>query len=201
MISGIAGCILAGGLSRRMGGGDKGEALIAGKTILARVIESLRPQVDLLCLNANGDPSRFAAYGLPIIADGLADHQGPLAGILAGLGWAEEQGFAWLVTVPGDTPFLPPDLVVRLKAMSHDGSALAASGGEVHHIVGLWPFSLRHGLQERLQSSSGRKAASWTSTLHPAIAEWPVTPYDPFLNINTPDDLALAVKIARENGL
>ena len=184
------GVVLAGGLSRRMGGGDKGLLPLGGRPVLAHVIERLRPQCAAMVLNGNGDPARFAAFGLPVVADGEPGHPGPLAGVLAGLDWAAAAGFGWVVTAPGDCPFLPADLVARL----HDErgaapTAMAASGGRIHPVVALWPVAMRGAIRAALAAGERRVAAVTDGA---ARATWPDQPIDPFLNINTPDDLAAA---------
>ena len=193
------GLILAGGLSRRMGGGDKALRSLAGQPILAHIAARLAPQVAGLVLSANGDPARFAPFGLLVLPDETSDHPGPLAGILAGLDHATAQGHRWLVSVPADAPFLPPDLVNRLQNAQHGsqaGMAIAASAGRSHPVVGLWPVTIRDRLRAALESGQRRVTAV---TGDAALATWPDTPIDPFLNINTPGDLAAAeALIARQ---
>jgi molybdopterin-guanine dinucleotide biosynthesis protein A len=194
------GLLLAGGLARRMGGGDKPLRTIAGKTILAHVIERLAPQCDGLLVNANGDPARFAAYGLPVVADSVPDFAGPLAGILAGLDWmaANRPELHWLVSVAADTPFIPGDLVARLHAAREAQDlplACAASGGWTHPVIGLWPVRLREELRHALTVEDERKIDRWTARHGCASAEWPVAPVDPFFNANKPDDLAEAERL------
>jgi molybdopterin-guanine dinucleotide biosynthesis protein A len=197
----VAGIILAGGISRRMGGGDKGEIVIGGKTILERIIEALGQQVGQLVINANGDPSRFQKYGLPVLSDAFESYAGPLAGMLAGLEWARRHGYSTAVTVTCDTPFLPRNLVTRLQeAGAFRICANAASGGRIHHAIGHWRSVVAHDLRHSLEDLEIRKVADWTSRLDPAIAEWPIEPYDPFFNINKPNDLMEAKRIAGEYG-
>ena len=191
--------ILAGGLARRLGGGDKSLRTVAGRTVLDRLIERLTPQSSRLVLNANtdtgGDPGRFGSLDLPIVPDDLPGNPGPLAGVLAVLDWtaATDPGAASVVTVPGDTPFLPLDLVRRL----HDGRrtarfACAASGGRTHPVIALWDVSLRTELRHALVVEGVRKVGAFTGR-HLAVAvEWPAIPVDPFLNVNTPEDLSRA---------
>jgi molybdopterin-guanine dinucleotide biosynthesis protein A len=198
------GLVLAGGLARRMGGGDKALIDIGGVTILDRVLARLRPQCAAIVLNANGDPARFSRFALPVIADDVPDFAGPLAGILAGLDWAAANapGTEWIVSVPGDCPFLPRDLVVRLhQARSESGSALAcARSGEWRHpVVGLWPVALRADLRRALVEEDLRKIEIWTARHGVAVAEWPVEPIDPFFNVNTRQDRAKAADIALHN--
>jgi molybdopterin-guanine dinucleotide biosynthesis protein A len=192
----VPGVILAGGLSRRMGGGDKCLAPLAGRAILAHIIERVRPQVSILAINANGDPSRFADFDLPVIADESADFAGPLAGILAALDWAADQArpIQHVLTVPGDTPFLPHDLVARLVAGLAKGAelALAASGGRSHPVIGLWPLASRDALRRAIHGEGLRKVETWASRFATAAVEFESKAGDPFLNINTPEELAEA---------
>jgi molybdopterin-guanine dinucleotide biosynthesis protein A len=195
------GLVLAGGLARRMGGGDKARIAIGGTSILQRVLVCLTPQCSRIVINANGDPTRFADTGLPVIADSVPDFAGPLAGILAGLDWAAQNVPAaeWLVSVPGDCPFLPKDLVTRLyeaRAKSNVPLACARSGEWRHPVVGLWPVKLREDLRHALMSEGLHKIELWTARHGIAIAEWPTTPIDPFFNVNTPKDAAQAEAIA-----
>lgn len=194
------GLVLAGGLARRMGGGDKPLALLSGQPILAHVIERLRGQCDGLLLNANGDPARFAAFGLPVVADTVPDFAGPLAGILAGLDWLAEYQpkTAWLLSVAGDTPFIPHDLAQRLhetRMVAGTPLASAASAGQAHHAIGLWPVALRQDLRQTLIAGE-RKISRWTQGHGVAVAEWPAEPVDPFFNVNTPEDLREAERLA-----
>lgn len=194
------GLLLAGGLARRMGGGDKPLRTIAGRSILAHVIERLAPQCDGLVVNANGDPARFAAYGLPVVADSVPDFAGPLAGILAGLDWmaAHRPESEWLVSVAADTPFIPDDLVARLHAAREAQNvplACAASGGWTHPVIGLWPVRLRADLRHALTVEDERKIDRWTARHGCASAEWPLTPVDPFFNANKPEDLDEAERL------
>lgn len=195
------GLVLAGGLARRMGGGDKPLTRIGGATILSRVLERLRPQCMRIILNANGDPARFAETGLPVIADDVPGFAGPLAGILAGLDWAAVHApdVATVVSVPGDCPFLPRDLVVRLdraRAASGRPLACARSGEWRHPVVGLWPVALRADLRHALTQEDLRKIDLWTVRHGIALADWPAEPIDPFFNVNTPEDAAAAERLA-----
>ena len=195
------GVVLAGGLARRMGGGDKARLRIGGCTILERLLARLKPQCAALILNANGDPARFADTGLAVVPDSIPDFAGPLAGILAGLDWAatEAPDIADIVTVPGDCPFLPEDLVARLSAArTREAAPLAcARSGEWRHpVVGLWPVALRGDLRQALVAEGMRKIEAWTARHGVAVADWPAVPVDPFFNINTPDDAAEAERIA-----
>lgn len=200
MTSPTIGLLLAGGLARRMGGGDKPLRTIAGRTILAHVVERLAPQCDGLVVNANGDPARFAGYGLPVVADSVPDFAGPLAGILAGLDWmaAHRPQTEWLISVAADTPFIPRDLVARLHEAREAQSAplaCAASGGWTHPVIGLWPVSLRDDLRRALTVEDERKIDRWTARHGCASAEWPVEPVDPFFNANRPEDLDEAERL------
>ncbi len=195
--AGIVGIVLAGGLSRRMGGGDKCLRMLGGATLLSRILERAAPQVERLALNANGDPRRFAAYGLPIIPDGLPDYAGPLAGILAGLDWAAaaapEAGY--LASFAADAPFLPTDLVQRLAAARMAAGAdlaCAASDGQRHPVFGLWPIRLREALRKALVEEEIRKVDRWTQRYRLAVVDYAARPVDPFFNINTPEDLTRA---------
>jgi molybdopterin-guanine dinucleotide biosynthesis protein A len=197
------GLVLAGGLARRMGGGDKAMIRIGGKTILDRVLERLRPTCTGIVLNANGDPARFAQYGLPVIADSIPDFAGPLAGILAGLDWAATHapGVSDVMSTPGDCPFLPWDMVERLHQARQDANlplACARSGDWRHPVVGLWPVALREDLRTALTVDGLRKIEVWTARHGIAIADWPSEPVDPFYNVNTPEDAATAERIATQ---
>jgi molybdopterin-guanine dinucleotide biosynthesis protein A len=199
------GVLLAGGLARRMGGGDKPMRQIAGRTILARVIDRLTPQCDGLILNANGDPSRFAAFGLPVIADGVADFPGPLAGILAALDWAavNRPDVEFILSAAADCPFLPRDLVARLHAAriaENAELAVAASDGQSHPVIGLWSVALREQLRHALVVEDVRKIDRWTARYRLATVEWPVHEIDPFFNANTMDDIAAAERLAAMDG-
>jgi molybdopterin-guanine dinucleotide biosynthesis protein A len=199
------GVLLAGGLARRMGGGDKPMRQIGGRTILDRVIARLAPQCDGLILNANGDPARFASFGLPVIADGVADFRGPLAGILAALDWtaANRPGVQWVLSAAGDCPFLPRDLVARLHAarIEQDAQlAVAASDGQSHPVIGLWSVSLREELRHALVVEDIRRIDRWTARYRLATVEWPIDVLDPFFNANTMDDIAAAERLAALDG-
>jgi molybdopterin-guanine dinucleotide biosynthesis protein A len=198
------GLVLAGGLARRMGGGDKALIRIGGATILERVLERLKPACAGMALNANGDPARFAGFGLPVIADSVAGFAGPLAGILAGLDWVKGHapGIEWLVSVPGDCPFLPRDLVPRLhaaRAAAATPLACAQSGAWRHPVVGLWPVALRDDLRHALVAEGLRKIEGWTARHGVALAGWPAESVDPFFNVNTPDDVAEATRLAAQD--
>jgi len=195
------GLVLAGGLARRMGGGDKARIAIGGVTILQRVLACLAPQCMRLVINANGDPARFADTKLPVVADSVPDFAGPLAGILAGLDWAalHVPQCQWLASVPGDCPFLPDDLVARLHAARLAAGtplACAHSGEWRHPVIGLWPVALREDLRRGLITEGLRKIEIWTARHGVATADWPVEPVDPFFNVNTREDAAQAQAMA-----
>jgi molybdopterin-guanine dinucleotide biosynthesis protein A len=198
---GTYGLVLAGGLARRMGGGDKGLIRIGGATILERALARLGPQCDGVIINANGDPARFAQFALPVVADDIGGFAGPLAGILAGLDWlaANAPEIDWLASVPGDCPFLPRDLVRRLHAARATAGvplACAKSGEWRHPVVGLWPVDLRADLRRAVAAEGLRKIEVWTARHGVALAEWPAEPVDPFFNVNTPEDAAQAQRCA-----
>jgi molybdenum cofactor guanylyltransferase len=197
----IPGVLLAGGLARRMGGGDKPMRQIAGRTILDRVIARLKPQCDGLIINANGDPARFAAFGLPVVADSVADFPGPLAGILAALDWAaaNRPEVPLVLSAAADCPFLPRDLVSRLdQALTAENAqlAVAASDGQSHPVIGLWSVALRDELRHSLVVEDVRKIDRWTARYRLATVTWPITPLDPFFNANTVEDIAEADRLA-----
>ena len=198
------GLVLAGGRATRMGGGDKTLLKLGDTTILERVLTRIGPHCKAMVLNANGDPSRFAAFGLPVVADEVPDFAGPLAGILAGLEWAahEHPEIEWMASAPGDCPFLPPDLIPRLhEARNAEGKILAcARSGEWRHpVVALWPVALRVDLRRALFDEDLHKIELFTGRYGVAVAEWPDRPIDPFMNVNKPEDLAAAADIAARN--
>jgi molybdopterin-guanine dinucleotide biosynthesis protein A len=201
MMSEPLGVVLAGGLARRMGGGDKARLRIGGRTILERVLTRMRPQCAALILNANGDPTRFKDTGIEVVPDSLPDFAGPLAGILAALDWAAAHApeLADVASVPGDCPFLPDDLVAQLlsaRARERAPLACARSGEWRHPVIGLWPVYLRSDLRKALISEGLHKIESWTARHGVAVADWPASPVDPFFNVNTPGDAAEAERIA-----
>ena len=203
-IAGVAGVVLAGGLSRRMGGGDKALLDLGGRTILDHVIERARPQVAALALNANGDAQRFERFGLPVIADVVEGYAGPLAGVLTGLEWAaaEAPDCAWVATFASDAPFLPDDLVARLLAAVEQGGAemaCAASAGRHHPVFGLWPVALAGALRGAVIDEAVRKVDLWTARYGLAVADFETEPHDPFFNANRPEDLAEAEALLARN--
>lgn len=197
----VAGLILAGGLARRMGGGHKMLKSVGGKSVLTRLIARLRPQVRALVLNVNADPALFAEFGLPVVPDDVPGHPGPLAGVLAGLEWAarERPAIGWIVSVPGDAPFIPRDLVARLeneRTAAGAELACAASGARTHPVIGLWPVSLRAALRRALVEEDVHKIDRFTARYPTIAVTWPDKPLDPFFNVNTPEDLAEADRLA-----
>jgi molybdopterin-guanine dinucleotide biosynthesis protein A len=196
----VVGVLLAGGQSRRMGGGDKCLRPLGGRPILDRIVERAAPQVDRLILNANGDPTRFASFGLPVVADVIEGYAGPLAGILTGLDWAAQHApdAEWMASFATDAPFLPADLVMRLdEAIRAQGAdlACAASGGRAHPVFGLWPLRLRGALRRAMLDEDMRKIDAWTGRYRLATVDWATDPIDPFFNTNRPDDLAQAERL------
>lgn len=194
--------ILAGGLSTRMGGGNKALRILGGETLLARVIGRLAPQAGRLAINANGEAELFADYALPVIADGFAGFAGPLAGVLAGMDWAAGEGAESVVSVSVDTPFVPQDLVHRLReARGRSGVAVAASPDDTgrlrdHPTCALWPVALRNDLRAALESGLHR-IGQFAAAYDPGRAVFDSHPLDPFLNLNTPEDLARAARLVQ----
>lgn len=196
------GVILAGGRATRMGGGDKGLREVGGRRLMNRVIDRLGPQCDRLAINANGDPARLAEFDLPVLHDSLPDHPGPLAGVLAGLDWAAAEGAQAIVTAAADTPFFPVDLAARLQAAAGPkGLCLAGSPDEEgrmqrHPTFGLWPVALRNDLREALAGGL-RKIVLWTDGHGAGLARFESTPFDPFFNVNSPEDILSAERLMR----
>jgi molybdopterin-guanine dinucleotide biosynthesis protein A len=195
------GVLLAGGLARRMGGGDKPMKTIGGRTILERVIARLAPQCDGMILNANGDPARFAAFGFPVVADTVEGFAGPLAGVLTALDWAatHRPEIDWVLSAATDCPFLPRDLVTRLQhaRIADDAQlAVASSGDQVHPVIGLWNVGLRDELRHALVVEDIRRIDRWTARYKLATVQWPTVPVDPFFNANTVEDIAKAEALA-----
>ncbi len=201
----VVGVLLAGGRARRMGGGDKCLLPLGGRPLLEHVIARARPQVATLVLNANGDPERFAAFGLPVVADTIEGFAGPLAGVLAGFDWAlaEVPDARWLATFATDTPFFPQDLVGRLCEAVAGGRAdlaCARSSGRAHPVFGLWPVSLRDDLERAMREEGLRKIDRFTARYRLATVDWPVEEVDPFFNVNRAEDLRAAEARLREPG-
>jgi molybdenum cofactor guanylyltransferase len=200
----VVGVLLSGGQSRRMGGGDKALRDLGGRPMLAHVIERLRPQVGAMVINANGDPARFAAFGLPVAADTIDGFVGPLAGVLAGMLWAKAHApqARWIATVSTDAPFLPADLVAKLRAgvvNQPNAIAIAQSGTEVHPVIGLWPVAHASDLDQALRDGV-RKVLAWTDRHGTVPVEFPFLSVggqsvDPFFNANHPDELEEARRI------
>lgn len=197
-IEDVTGVILAGGLSRRMGGGDKGLLALGGDSMLAHVVRRLSPQVSRVVLNANGEPARFRSLGLPVVADTIDGFVGPLAGVLAGMRWsrAHAREADYVVSVSADAPFLPADLVGRLGAALRDrprAIALGRSAGEIHPVIGLWPVALADDLEVELRRGV-RKVLNWTDKHGTIAVDFPMQVWgnetiDPFFNANTPTEL------------
>ncbi|PLP57507.1 molybdenum cofactor guanylyltransferase MobA [Mesorhizobium loti] len=203
----VAGVILAGGLSSRMGGGDKGLLLLGGKSVLDRVTAQFAPQVGSLALNANGDPARFSGFQHAILADTVTGFPGPLAGILTGLEWAASKTKAQMIaTVAADTPFLPQNLIAELTAAvdgRDDVIAVARSSGRRHPTFALWPVEFGRPLRHFLVEEGNRRVLSFIERHHFVEVDFPLQPLlnctlDPFFNINTPADLVEAERILKE---
>ena len=190
----IAGAVIAGGRSVRMGE-EKALLAVGGRTIVARVIERLRPQVTTVVINANGPATQFRGLGLTIVADLRNDVRTPLAGLHAALAWARSEGYVAVLTAPSDCPFLPRDLVSRLTAAK--APAVARSGGQTHVLTGLWPCGLQEMLEQAMDGGMYR-VKDWVVHAPAVTVDWPMAPYDPFFNVNTPEDLAQARRIAAE---
>ena len=190
----IIGAIIAGGRSRRMGAREKAFLSLAGKPILAHVIERIAPQVDQLIINANGDTSRFGKFGLTVIPDVLTSLTTPLAGLHAALEFAKKAGAEVLVTVPSDTPFLPADLVGRLLE-NGGNAAIAAAGCQEHYIIGAWKMALLDDLGGAIAKDNLFRVKDWVQRISAEVVAWPTDPFDPFFNVNTPEDLQRAEQI------
>jgi molybdopterin-guanine dinucleotide biosynthesis protein A len=196
----VVGVLLAGGRSSRMGGGDKCLRPVGGRPILERIVERVRDQVGTLVINANGNPERFAAYGLPVVPDVVEGFQGPLAGVLTGLEWARHHRpeVPWVATFATDAPFIPLDLVARLAAAvaaDRADMACAASGGRTHPVFGLWPVRLTSDLSRAVREEEVRVVNRWTDRYRLAQVDFPADPRDPFFNINEPGNLAEAERL------
>ncbi len=189
------GVILAGGQSRRMGGQDKARLILDGLPLAAHVAKRLAPQCTRVILNTNSNAADFGAFGVPVIADSFQDYRGPLAGILAALDWMAQHAPSteWLASIAVDTPFFPEDFVARLHAARLESSAhlvMAHSGARRHPVNALWSVTLREPLRATLLADESRKVGMWMQTQGAAVASWNATPFDPFLNINTPEEFA-----------
>jgi molybdenum cofactor guanylyltransferase len=194
----VVGLLLAGGQARRMGGGDKSLRRLGDRTILEHVIARARPQVAALVLNANGDPTRFARFGLPVAADVIEGFAGPLAGVLTGMEWARAHrpACAWIATVATDTPFFPEDLVSRMcQAVGDADLACSSSKGRAHPVFGLWPVRLADDLRRAMVEDEIRKVDVWTARYRLVEVEFAAEPFDPFFNANRPEDLAEAERL------
>jgi molybdopterin-guanine dinucleotide biosynthesis protein A len=196
----VASIVLAGGLARRMGGGDKALTSLAGRPLLDRVLARIQPQAAHVAINANGDAARFARWSLPVVPDTIDGNPGPLAGVLAGLDWAAtlQPRPRWLLSVPADAPFLPTDLIERLEesvSATKTEMACAWSGGRTHWVIALWPLAMREALRAAMIDEHLRKVEDWVERHRFALAEWRDDPLDPFLNVNTKDDLAAAERV------
>lgn len=194
----ILGAVIAGGASRRMGGREKAFLALDGVTLMERVLSRLRFQVDEVVINANGDASRYAQFGCEVVADGLADVGTPLAGLHAALCRGTALGFDAVVTVPSDSPLLPLDLVQKLlEAGEETGAAFARSGGQDHYLTGIWITAMAKPLERLITQDGLRRVQDFAAKAHAAKAVWAAVPHDPFFNINTPEDLAMAERIVK----
>ncbi len=197
----IPGLILAGGRSSRMGGDDKCFRHLCGRPLLEHVIDRATPQVCRIIISSNSDAENFTAYELPVIGDVISDFAGPLAGVLSGLDWVSENipQARWMASFATDTPFFPMDMVTRLaKAIDGTGASMAsaASGGRMHPVFSLWPVTMRNDLRRAMNSEKIRRAGLWVDRCNTRRVEFGKQPFDPFFNINTPDDLAAAEQAA-----
>ena len=204
MTANVTGVLLAGGRAKRMGGGDKGLRALGGRTIMDYIVERVRPQVAVLLINANGDPGRFSGYGLPVIADVINDESwgfaGPLAGVLTGMEWAavNQPQCPWVATFACDAPFAPSDLVARfVAAVEEEGAAMAcaASRGRAHPVFGLWPVALAAELRQAMSEEDIRKIGRWTARYNLIEVDFAADPFDPFFNINAPENLTEAERL------
>lgn len=200
----VVGVLLAGGQARRMGGGDKCLRQLAGRPILSHIIERIEPQVDALVLNANGDPSRFDGFGLPVAADVIEGQAGPLAGILTGMAWVRDNrpDCPWIVSIATDTPFLPANLVeTMMAAMDQEQAELACAvtNGRTHPVIGLWPIRLADDLRRAMIDEDMRKIDRFTEHYRLAEVPFPTEPFDPFFNTNRPEDLEEAERLLTDH--
>ena len=193
----IIGAIIAGGKSSRMEAREKAFLELGGKSILSHLIERFGPQVDQLVINANGEPARFSEFGLVVIPDVLTSLTTPLAGLHASLQFAQKARAEVLVSVPSDTPFLPPDLVSKfLEKTVASGAAIASSGGQDHYIIGAWKTELLDDLERAIANDNLFRVKDWAHKVSAQKVEWPTHPFDPLFNVNTPEDLRIAEQIA-----
>lgn len=191
--------MLAGGLARRLGGVDKAQVVLAGRPLIAHALARLGPQCRRLAINANGDASRLAVFGAAVLPDSIPGFVGPLAGVLAGLDFARAEGFDDVLTLSVDAPFAPRDLAARLRqARLASGAdiAVAASGGRRHHVIALWPVRIAAPLRRALVDEDLRKVERFVARWAVAEVAWTTAPSDPFFNVNTPEDLAEAERLA-----
>jgi molybdopterin-guanine dinucleotide biosynthesis protein A len=195
----ILGLVLAGGKSSRMGGGDKCFLDLSGKSLITRVIHRLSPQVEALAISAGEKDVAALGARHAVLRDSPSVGVGPLAGLLAGLEWAQANGFMWVASIPCDVPFLPRDLIQRLRdAAEGRDAAIACSGKRRHHVIGLWSVAVAGALNRRIVEDGMREAGAWAASIRIGLAAWPLHPYDPFHNINLPADLEEARRIAAE---
>ncbi len=198
----VAGVLLAGGMARRMGGGDKCLRELAGRPLLEWVAERAKSQVGALVLNANGDPARFSAFGLPVVSDVIEGYAGPLAGILSAMEWVRTHApdCRWLASFATDAPFFPDDLVSSLLAAVKEDKAdmaCARSNGRMHPVFALWPVALAEDLRHAMVEEEIRKVDVWTGRYRLAVADFPAEPVDPFFNVNRPEDLKAAENLIK----
>ena len=194
----ILGAVIAGGKSSRMGGREKSFLVLDGASLLDRTLSRLRFQVDDLIINANGDATRFATSGATVVEDVLTDIGTPLAGLHAALCYGANHGFAAVVTVPSDAPFLPLDLVERLvDAGEVSGAAIARSDEQDHYLTGIWTTSMAKSLGRLIETDGLRRVQDFVMKAKAEKVVWAAIPHDPFFNINTPEDLEMAEMIAR----
>lgn len=201
----IMGVVLAGGLSRRMGGGDKFLRALGRQTLMDQVIARLSPQVEQIIINANGDPTRIEGFDLPVVSDSIDDFAGPLAGVLAGMDAAAKEEIEWIVTVAADTPFFPEDLIAGFANARGDAQIVLATSGtgrhggpNLHPTFGLWSVGLRETLREMLLGGT-RKVLDFVDAVGPrTVADWPIKPFDPFFNVNRPEDMDRAKELLEE---
>ncbi|MDP1700820.1 MAG: molybdenum cofactor guanylyltransferase MobA [Aestuariivirga sp.] len=192
----IIGAIIAGGRSSRMGGREKAFLELASKPVILHVIEQFEPQVDQLVINANGEPARFSEFGLDVVPDVLTSLTTPLAGLHAALKFTKSVEADVLVTVPSDTPFLPFNLVSKLMAKAVvRGAAIAASGDQVHYIIGAWKTELLDDLESAIARDNLFRVKDWAHRATAQKVEWPIKSHDPFFNVNAPEDLRNAEQI------